>query len=126
MPNPSSLTLNPFEAYWLAFDPDKTNSTEVKPDITTKEKLVNTTWRISYPNENTVYKTTAKVLYSDSRLKENEFLRLGYDDSNWKYYSRQDENNIKKHLWLLENEYSGRSKIGYSSILYVGKRNLAE
>ena len=28
-------------------------------------------------------------------MKENEFLRLGYDDSNWKYYSRQDENEIK-------------------------------
>lgn len=90
-----SLTLNPFEAYWLAFNPDKTNSTEVKPDITTKERIIDTTWEISYPNENTIYKTTAKVLYSDSRLKENEFLRLGYDDSNWKYYSRQDENNIK-------------------------------
>lgn len=90
-----SLTLNPFEAYWLAFNPDKTNSREVKPDITTKERIIDTTWEISYPNENTIYKTTAKVLYSDSRLKENEFLRLGYDDSNWKYYSRQDENNIK-------------------------------
>lgn len=90
-----SLTLNPFEAYWLAFDPDKTNSIKVKPDIATRERTIDTTWKISYPDENTIYKTTAKVLYSDSRLKENEFLRLGYDDSNWKYYSRQDENEIK-------------------------------
>lgn len=90
------LTLNPFEGYWLASNPDKINPTDLKQAATvTKEKIIDTQWTLSYPDGNTVYKTTAKVLYSDISSIDNEMLQSSYDDSTWKYYSRQEENENK-------------------------------
>lgn len=117
-----SLTLHPFEAYWLAFDPEKTTPMDVKQaDAGTKEKIMDTKWTLSYPDGNTVCKTTAKVLYSDASPIENEMLQAGYDDSAWKYYSRKDENEAKsKYSYWRMNIPVGAKSVTLPSYL-LGK-----
>ncbi|MDR0725151.1 MAG: hypothetical protein LBF59_03970 [Prevotellaceae bacterium] len=99
-----SLTLYPFEGYWLAFDPDitKTPADLKQPETTNvKEKVINTKWSIGYPDEKTVYKTTAKILYSSDSSVDSVKLQPGYDDSEWKYYSRRDKKaNDSTNTWL--------------------------
>lgn len=91
-----SLTLHPFEAYWLAFNPDNNTPADIKqPEKSINEKVIDSKWTLSYPDGNTVYKTTAKVMYSDDLPVDNEKLQPGYDDSEWSYYSRKEENENK-------------------------------
>jgi hypothetical protein len=97
-----SLTLYPFDAYWLAFNPDIEAHVELKqPETDVKERVINTKWSLRYPDEKTVYKTTAKVLYSDDSRVDSAKFQSEYDDSDWKYYSRQDKKaNDDKHTYL--------------------------
>lgn len=109
-----SLTLNPYEAYWVAFNPD--NKNDVKPaqlPTIVNEKVINTKWTISYPNTNVVYKSTAKVLYSDDSSPDHRKLQPAYDDSGWKYFSRQDEknSNSKYAYWRMNIPIGAKSVI---------------
>ena len=86
-----SLSLNPYEAYWVVFDTENaavSRKTTGRLGLTGKE--MDTKWRISYPDDSVVYKTTAKVMYTDEVVPDVAKLCLGYDDSSWKYFSRQE------------------------------------
>lgn len=99
-----SLTLHPYEAYWVAFDPDqKSTGNNRQPKKTIKEKMIDSKWRISYPDVDTVYKTTAKVLYSDDTEIDKNKLQSTYNDSNWNYFSRVDvnKNKGKQSYWRI-------------------------
>ncbi|MDR1939077.1 MAG: hypothetical protein LBQ73_11360, partial [Tannerellaceae bacterium] len=91
-----SLTLHPFEAYWVVFDPDRHESVALKQTaVTAKERIVDTKWSISYPDRDNVYKTTAKVLYSDESSVDTGKLKRKYNDTGWNYYSGRDKNTAK-------------------------------
>lgn len=115
-----SLTLQPFEAYWLAFNPENTTPVDIKqPETGIKEKAIDTKWTLSYPDGNTVCKTTAKVLYSDASPMDNDMLQSGYNDSNWKYYSRKEENENKSpySYWRMNIPVGAKSVIVPSYLL---------
>jgi len=91
-----SLTLNPYEAYWVAFNPDNKDIVKpVQPQTVVREEMIDTKWTISYPDKNIVYKSTAKVYYANDSLPDRGKLQPEYDDSGWYYFSRYYEQNIK-------------------------------
>ncbi len=99
-----SLALNPYEAYWVAFNPNNKNIVKATYSPTVEnEESINAKWAISYPDDSIVYKTTAKVLYSNDSLPDCAKLQPFYDDSGWMYFSRQDEsgNNSKYAYWRM-------------------------
>ncbi|MBV5349355.1 hypothetical protein JZU61_06880 [bacterium] len=86
--NKVSLTLQPYEAYWLVFNPEgkpQIKSVPVKNPV--KEIALDGKWTLSYPVKDTVYKTTAKALFSSDQVINEEKLKLGFDDSALKYTS---------------------------------------
>ena len=85
-----SLTLNPYEGYWLAFHPNKMIISSESTDILEKEQRLTPLWKISYLDGDMITKTTAKVFYSE-QLLENEWYLPEFDDSSWKYFSHQEE-----------------------------------
>jgi len=86
--NKVSLTLQPYEAYWLVFNPEGKNQIESEPiKSPAKEITLDGKWILSYPGKDTVYKTTAKALFSSDKVINEEKLKLGFDDSEWKYTS---------------------------------------
>lgn len=114
-----SLTLNPFEAYWLAFDPTTDpGPTDTIAETAVGERIIDTSWEISYPDVHTVDKITAKVFYSDS-LRDDELLDVGYDDSEWRYFSREEEDlNPRTYgYWRMNIPVGARSVIVPSSML---------
>jgi hypothetical protein len=88
--NTVSLTLNPYEGYWLAFNPrKKASKSEQHTNLSFREKVLDGKWMLSYPEHDTVFKTTAKVLYSDDEDIDEKKLQPAYDDSSWQYYSKR-------------------------------------
>jgi hypothetical protein len=78
------LTLQPYEGYWLVFNPDikaPANIANKKPAVT--EKIIDNKWQISYPGTDTIYRTSAKALFSDSPTLQEEVVKPGYNDSAW-------------------------------------------
>ena len=92
-----SLTLNPYEAYWVVFNPDNKNvARPIQSQVVIKEEPINTKWTIRYPSDkNVVYKSTAKVYYSNDSLPDEAKFQPEYDDFGWNYFSRYYEENIK-------------------------------
>lgn len=91
-----SLTLNPYEAYWVAFNPHNKNFVKpIQAQTVVNETSINTKWKISYPNKNIVYKSTAKVYYSNDSLPDKTKFQPSFDDSGWNYFARYYEQNIK-------------------------------
>lgn len=86
--NKVSMTLQPYEGYWLVFDPETSAmDPSVQKEFNLKEIKLADKWTISYPGKDTVYKTTAKSLtLAGSELSEN-LMQSAYDDSKWKYSS---------------------------------------
>ncbi|WP_158712678.1 glycosyl hydrolase [Parabacteroides pacaensis] len=117
-----NLTLHPFEAYWVVFDPDNSESDVSKQIVTTtKERIIDTKWSISYPDSSHVYKTTAKVLYSDDPVVDSKKLKRRYNDVGWNYYSRQKENTAKgKYSYCRINIPIGATSVVIPSYL-LGK-----
>lgn len=84
--NKVSLTLQPYEGYWLVYNPNGKNRKEPgEAQPSAKELILNQKWTLSYPGRDTIYKTTAKILGTASNVINEEKLKPGYDDSNWKY-----------------------------------------
>jgi len=86
--NKVSLSLQPYEAYWLVFNPagkKKNVSEQIK--IPAKEITLDGKWMLSYPEKDTVYKTTAKALFTADTAINEEKMKPGFDDSDWKYYT---------------------------------------
>jgi len=120
--NKATLTLHPFEAYWVVLDPDKHEAiTSQKTTVPTKEILIDTKWTISYPDSNHVYKTTSKVLYSNESSFDTGKLKRRYNDAGWNYYSRQQENTAKhKYSYWRMNIPVGSTSVVMPSYL-LGK-----
>jgi hypothetical protein len=117
-----SLTLHPFEGYWLTFSPDIKVPIELKrPETVEKEKIMDTKWSLIYPGQDKVFKTTAKVLYSDDSFVDSAKLRVEYDDSNWNYYTKQSENDGKyTHVYWRMNIPVGAKSVTVPSCM-LGK-----
>lgn len=58
------LTLEPYEAYWVVFNPDGQRTDPVAAPSLISEELVDGHWRISYPETDTVYRTSAKARFT--------------------------------------------------------------
>jgi len=79
------LTLQPYEAYWLVFNPDGKKQRETKNrETAAREITLNGKWILSYPGKDTVYKTTAKAQFSADKAINEEKMIPGFDDSEWK------------------------------------------
>lgn len=86
------LTLHPYEAFWLVFDPEyRVNKQFTNSDKSFSERRLIADWNISYPEESCIYKTTAKVLYTNEEIPDIKKMSPDYDDSSWKYYSHQED-----------------------------------
>ncbi|MDD3038567.1 MAG: glycosyl hydrolase [Bacteroides sp.] len=100
--NKVALTLNPYEGYWLAFNPQAKNAKSMeRKNMAFKEKVLEGKWKLSYPERDTVCKTTAKVFYAnDERIDESK-LKLHYDQSDWKYYAWRENLSSKHAYWRM-------------------------
>jgi hypothetical protein len=110
--NRVSLTLNPYEGYWLAFNPNKkTLKSGQQTNSLFSEKVLDGEWILSYPEQDTVFKTTAKVLYSDDQNIDEGKLQPGYNDSDWQYYSKRA--NLKNYhaYWRMNVPVGAKSVV---------------
>ena len=97
-----SLKLNPYEGYWVVFNPEEepVDVTFEKPQ-TSKKQALDGKWKLSYVDQDTVRKVTAKVLYtSDLRVDETK-LKPDYDASNWVYYAKRENKKGKYAYWRM-------------------------
>lgn len=95
--NKVSLTLQPYEAYWLVFNPEeKIQNESGQTKISAKEIILDGKWMLSYPGKDTIYKTTAKVQFTADKAINEEKLKPGYDDSGWKYYTFENPKIMKE------------------------------
>lgn len=86
-----SLTLFPYEGYWVVFNGDKKESETELPRTRKKNILsLEDSWSISYPGVETIYKTAGKILDTADRHVDPEKLKPGYDDSGWNYYRNEN------------------------------------
>ena len=61
--NKLDLTLQPYEGYWVVFNPDKkVQQVPDEPQTSVKEIILDQKWALSYPGKDTICKTTAKIL----------------------------------------------------------------
>lgn len=94
--NKVSLTLQPYEGYWLVFNSKEKNQNKSgQAEIPTKEIMLDGKWTLSYPGKDTIYKTTAKAEFTAEKTINEEKLKPGYNDSEWKYYSFIRQTNRK-------------------------------
>lgn len=92
--NKVSLTLNPYEGYWVALDPGKEAITSQRTDTEPKEVELKAKWKIIYPEGSVVSKATAKVAYSDNLSKETPSSGAG--QPGWEYLNRQEYENDER------------------------------
>lgn len=97
------LILNPFEGYWVVFNPENKDAVRSdgidNVDLKSTVHFLDTLWAIRYPETNTVCKTTAKVLYSNDTEVDSKKLQIGYNDSNWPYYNKQKKESYQYAYW---------------------------
>lgn len=86
--NKLSLTLQPYEGYWVVFNPQKEYRPSTMPAPETfKERALSAKWFISYPGKDIVQRTSAKAMVSEEKILAQERLAPNYDDSSWKRMS---------------------------------------
>ncbi len=57
-----SLTLHPYEAYWLVFNPRSAPLNHpVVQDTSIKVQQIQDNWKVSYPHKDTIYRSSAKA-----------------------------------------------------------------
>ena len=84
--NKVELTLHPYEGYWLVFNPKgKGRTTTGRPKTAPGEVLIDTKWTLSYVGADTVYKTTARALFSSDKTIDPEKMAPDLSDTGWKY-----------------------------------------
>ena len=89
--NKVSLTLHPYEGYWLVYNPEgKIRKEPEQARTSAKEIILDQKWTLSYPGKDTIYKTTAKIQGTANKIINEEKLKPGYDDSKWKYYRNEN------------------------------------
>ncbi|MEN6323627.1 MAG: glycosyl hydrolase [Proteiniphilum sp.] len=85
--NKLDLTLQPYEGYWVVYNPNrKIRKMPKHSQISVKEIIIDNKWTLSYPEKDTIYKTTAKILDTANEEINEEYMQPGFDDSKWKYY----------------------------------------
>jgi hypothetical protein len=110
--NRVSLTLNPYEGYWLAFNPrEKMRKSGQQTNPLFGEKVLDGEWLLSYPGRDTVFKTTARVLYSDDQDIDEGKLQPGYDDSGWQYYAKRASRRDYHAYWRMNIPVGAKSVI---------------
>lgn len=78
------LSLQPYEGYWLVFDPQKKMQTGFTGKKTNIEAItLKNKWQISYPGKDTIYRTSAKAFFSDDQTLQEIKLSPGFNDSAW-------------------------------------------
>ena len=107
-----SLTLQPFEGYWLAFNPDGKKLPEFRQsDKNQRESVIDTKWTLSYPEADTVCKTTAKVFFSDEMAIDPAKMQVTYNDSGWDYYSKHQKSDSPSMYWRVNIPVGAKSVI---------------
>ena len=109
-----SLSLNPYEAYWVVFNPEAKSVAQPAPRQTViGEQTLDAGWTISYPDANVVSKSTAKVCYSDDLHIDSAKLKTAYDDAAWGYFSRQKEESDKSRYayWRMNIPLGAKSVV---------------
>lgn len=108
-----SLTLNPYEAYWLAFNPDKEPLEEKAADEPEKleKRTLGGKWHLSYVNQDTVRKVTAKVLYTPDVRVDEKKLQPDYDAASWIYYAKRSNLKDKHVYWRMNIPIGAREVI---------------
>lgn len=85
--NKLSLTLQPYEGYWIAFSHGEKKQMDAIPyDKSVKEMLLNEKWTVSYPAD-TIYRTSAKAFFSEDKIIQEDKMRSDLIDTGWKYNS---------------------------------------
>ncbi len=78
------LVLQPYEGYWLVFDAKKKlqpNVAAIKPLLS--ETILDGKWQISYPGRDTIYRTSAKALFTDESILHEENFSPSLNDAAW-------------------------------------------
>jgi hypothetical protein len=110
--NKVSMTLNPYEGYWLAFNPrKKALKGGQQTNLSFEEKVLDGKWLLAYPERDTVFKTTAKVLYSDDEDIDEGKLQPDYDDSGWQYYSKRANRRDYHAYWRMNMPVGTKSVV---------------
>ena len=95
--NKLDLTLQPYEGYWIVFNPEvKIQKGPEQPQASVEEIILDQKWTLSYPGRDTVYKTTAKILGTANKEVNEENLNPEFDDSSWKYYRNENNPRVPK------------------------------
>jgi hypothetical protein len=85
--NRISLTLKPYEAYWLVFNPDR-KDIKTEPAKTISEEInIPGEWEVSISRNDTVMMTSALMLATNDTILNSALTKKDYDDSLWKYAS---------------------------------------
>lgn len=86
--NKVMLSLQPYEAYWLVFNTEGKTPVKVRADKRpVKEVILNGEWQLAYPASDTIYRTSAKALFSEDEVLQEAKVKPGVNDSAWKYSS---------------------------------------
>lgn len=97
-----TLKLHPYEAYWLVFNPDKKPLAEERKSLQHVDtQVLDGKWKISYVDQDTVSKVTAKVLYTPEASVDEKKLQPDYDASSWVYYAKRSNLKDKHVYWRM-------------------------
>jgi len=117
-----SLTLQPYEAFWLVFNPEeKIQNVSEQKIISAEEIILDIKWIISYPGKDTIYKTTAKVQFTKDKVINEEIMTPDYDDSSWKYYTFENQKNVNE---TKKSEKSENKFIYWRTKIPVGSKSV--
>ncbi len=84
--NQIELEFDPYEAFWLVFDPSKGPYLEKEGQpIDLVEIELSQSWKIHYPETEYINVTSARSLIVSDTLSHHEFLNPDFDDSAWNY-----------------------------------------
>ena len=81
-----NLEFEEYEGFWLVFNPsDKSKPIEENEPAKYVAVKVEEPWKISYPETDTVWVTSARSFIVGNSKVNDEYLSTGFDDSNWNY-----------------------------------------
>ncbi|MGN6352542.1 MAG: glycosyl hydrolase [Parafilimonas sp.] len=125
--NKVTLSLQPYEAYWVVFNPDEKRQIETPSDKKpNKEIVLNQRWTISYPGVDTIYRTSAKAFFSDDKIIQEEKMKSGLNDTAWKFNSFITAS-LQKTIWQKEtanNTEDTSSYIYWRVVVPVGANRI--
>ena len=80
------LQFDPYEAFWLVFNPSVIPNSVEKPKPSNLVEIeLNKPWKINYPETNEIQVTSARSLILGDPTINLEYLSADYDDSDWSY-----------------------------------------